>query len=982
MAAKEPIDISSDSDLGLDDDDDLDLGESQGVGSSNKRILPQWETGTSSSGAVRQTAKAPALKNAFASYGSSSNTNINQISSKHGYGDDSRASNQNGNAGNLRSVDSRFANVSGGEYEKLSSHQALKRTLPMSLGGTAPSYKMNRLADNASSSQTHGAHRNAYNPSGAGSSQDYPQGRYSHVGDDDVMMYEKNGGRALPQSWTHVKSTMPAHLAGSNDHGYASMGGDERTAECDERLIYQAALQGINQPKMEANLPEGLLSVPLLKHQKIALAWMLQKETRSLHCLGGILADDQGLGKTISMIALIQMQKYLELKSKSEDQSAKKTEALNLDEDDDSSTVVSDKMIPSVENKDSAITEQVNTSQALNRRRPAAGTLVVCPASVLRQWARELDDKVADESKLSVLIYHGGTRTKDPVELAKFDVVMTTYAIVTNELPKQPLVDDDELDDKTAERSGLSSAFSVDKKGKKMLGTNKKRKKGTKGMDSLDYACTPLARVGWCRVILDEAQTIKNHRTQVARACCSLRAKRRWCLSGTPIQNSIDDLYSYFRFLRYEPYSGYKSFCSAIKLPISRNSLHGYKKLRAVLAAVMLRRTKGTLINGEPIIRLPPKSICLKKVDFSVEERAFYTRLEADSRSKFKAYAAAGTVSQNYANILLMLLRLRQACDHPVLVKGFNSDSVQKVSVDMAKKLPKEMVMDLLSRLTTSLTFCRVCTDLPEDPVVTMCGHVFCYQCVANYLAGDDNTCPGPDCKEQLGSDIVFSEATLRSCMSNNVDSGPSQPTFDEVMESEYSSSKIRAIIEILFSHSEMSEPDDVDCTVVSSVPKGPIKTIIFSQWTGMLNLVEHSLNQTGLAYRRLDGTMSLNVRDKAVKDFNTNPEVTVMLMSLKAGNLGLNMVAACHVILLDLWWNPSTEDQAVDRAHRIGQTRPVTVTRLTVADTVEDRILALQDEKRKMVSSAFGEDQSGGTATKLTVEDLRFLFMDRDGTR
>ncbi|XP_047156693.1 helicase-like transcription factor CHR28 [Vigna umbellata] len=88
---------------------------------------------------------------------------------------------------------------------------------------------------------------------------------------------------------------------------------------------------------------------------------------------------------------------------------------------------------------------------------------------------------------------------------------------------------------------------------------------------------------------------------------------------------------------------------------------------------------------------------------------------------------------------------------------------------------------------------------------------------------------------------------------------------------------------------------------------------------------------------------MTLGARDKAVRDFNTEPEITVMLMSLKAGNLGLNMVAACHVILLDPWWNPTTEDQAIDRAHRIGQTRPVTVTRITIKNTVEDRILSLQ---------------------------------------
>ncbi|CAI9765628.1 unnamed protein product [Fraxinus pennsylvanica] len=137
-------------------------------------------------------------------------------------------------------------------------------------------------------------------------------------------------------------------------------------------------------------------------------------------------------------------------------------------------------------------------------------------------------------------------------------------------------------------------------------------------------------------------------------------------------------------------------------------------------------------------------------------------------------------------------------------------------------------------------------------------------------------------------------------------------------------------------------------------------------------SLVKDSTNQ----YMRLDGTMSVGARDNAVKDFNTNPEVTVMIMSLKATSLGLNMVAACHVLLLDLWWNPTTEDQAIDRAHRIGQTRPVSVLRLTVKDTVEDRILALQQKKRVMVSSAFGEDETGSRQTRLTVDDLKYLFM------
>ncbi|XP_062107990.1 helicase-like transcription factor CHR28 isoform X2 [Humulus lupulus] len=837
---------------------------------------------------------------------------------------------------------------------------------------------------------------------------------YSSMGNDnDVFMYENNGSRILPPSMMHLKSTAPTQFATSSESVYRSMTGEERVAESDERLIYQAALEDLNQPKVEANLPDGLLSVSLLRHQKIALAWMLQKETRSLHCLGGILADDQGLGKTISMIALIQMQRFLQAKCKSEESCSQKTVALDIDDDDDDVKVGSDEVKKTEQSDDVKSIPEVSTStRVFNKRRPDAGTLVVCPASVLRQWARELEEKVASEATLKVLVYHGGNRTKDPVQLASYDVVVTTYAIVTNEVPKQPLVDEDD-DEKNGEKHGLSSEFSTNKRKKKTSNVSKRGRKGRKGIDSstVDYDCGPLARVGWLRVILDEAQTIKNHRTQVARACCSLRAKRRWCLSGTPIQNTIDDLYSYFRFLRYDPYAVYKSFCNTIKVPISRNAVQGYKKLQAVLRAIMLRRTKGTYIDGEPIINLPPKTVCLSKVDFSSEERAFYTQLEADSRSQFKAYAAAGTVNQNYANILLMLLRLRQACDHPILVKEYNSDCVGKDSVEMARRLPRDMLINLLNHLEVSLAICRKCDDPPENPVVTMCGHVFCYQCVSEYLTGDDNTCPATECKEQVGSDVIFSKATLRSCISDDLDGSPvNYPFVDKtlVMQSDYSSSKIKAVIEILQSHSKPNYLDGEPCSSVSagcngssSLVKefanschsrvdvlkhtttysnkpieGPIKTIVFSQWTSMLDLVEDSLKQACIQYRRLDGTMSLVSRDKGVKDFNSDPEVTVMLMSLKAGNLGLNMVAACHVILLDLWWNPTTEDQAVDRAHRIGQTRPVAVTRLTIKNTVEDRILALQEEKRKMVASAFGEDQSGGSAARLTVEDLKYLFM------
>ncbi|XP_042045789.1 helicase-like transcription factor CHR28 [Salvia splendens] len=796
-----------------------------------------------------------------------------------------------------------------------------------------------------------------------------------------------NGSRILPPAMMPGKHSSTTTLVALNDPFYLTGVGEERPVGPDERLVFQAAVQDLHQQQKEADLPDGLLSVSLLRHQRIALAWMLRQESSGL-CIGGILADDQGLGKTISTIALIQKQKTLEAKSKAKESSSTKTEAFNLDDDYGVSGSVALDDANQIKVSDSlAMLPQASNSTP--KSRPRAGTLIVCPASVVRQWARELDEKVPKRAKLRVLVYHGGNRTKNPVTLARYDAVLTTYAIVSNEVPKQPLVegDDDELKDGGA----VSSAFAMEKKQKKSS-VNKKFKKGKNDdLNAPDRNCGTLAKVIWSRVVLDESQTIKNHRTQIARACCSLKAKRRWCLSGTPIQNSIDELFSYFRFLKYEPYDNYKTFGSSIKGLILRDSVKGYKKLQFVLRNIMLRRTKGDLIDGKPIINLPPKKVHLTRVDFSLEERAFYEKLEFDSRKQFKAYAAAGTVSQNYANILLMLLRLRQACDHPLLAKGLSSDPVGKDSSEMAKILPRELLVNLLKPLEASLAICLVCRDPPENAVVTMCGHVFCYQCVSDHLTGEDNTCPAHQCKEQLGADVIFSRSTLRRSLCVDVDGDtPVQCELrDEsaVLQRNYVSSKIKSALEILkscISKGQSSESQDFfvfDEDVSASdhefeaASVAPEKAIVFSQWTSMLDLVEMSLKNNHISYRRLDGTMSIAARDKAVKDFNTDPEVDVMLMSLKAGNLGLNMVAACRVILLDLWWNPTTEDQAVDRAHRIGQTRTVTVSRLTVKDTVEDRILSLQDDKRKMVASAFGEDQSGCHGARLSMEDLRFLF-------
>ena len=147
-------------------------------------------------------------------------------------------------------------------------------------------------------------------------------------------------------------------------------------------------------------------------------------------------------------------------------------------------------------------------------------------------------------------------------------------------------------------------------------------------------------------------------------------------------------------------------------------------------------------------------------------------------------------------------------------------------------------------------------------------------------------------------------------------------------------------------------------------------KSLVFSQWTSFLDLVEPPLRAARIEFARLDG--STRDRGSVVARFQDPAGPPVLLASLKAGGLGLNLTAADHVFILDPWWNPAAEDQAADRAHRIGQDKPVMVYRLVTQGTVEERILALQHEKRRLAQVALG---AAGRAASITREELLALL-------
>lgn len=169
-------------------------------------------------------------------------------------------------------------------------------------------------------------------------------------------------------------------------------------------------------------------------------------------------------------------------------------------------------------------------------------------------------------------------------------------------------------------------------------------------------------------------------------------------------------------------------------------------------------------------------------------------------------------------------------------------------------------------------------------------------------------------------------------------------------------------------------------CRILQAIQESGEKTIVFSQFTFLLDLLEIPVKyELGIKYCRYDGGMSRVQRDAAAQDFQDPTSRTkVMLVSLKAGNAGLNLTAANHVVIMDPFWNPYIEMQAVDRAYRIGQQKPVQVHRLLVQESVEDRIVGLQEQKRQFVDAALDEGESKQLG-RLSLQDLQYLFNGRD---
>ncbi|KAI0402845.1 hypothetical protein F4802DRAFT_573995 [Xylaria palmicola] len=904
---------------------------------------------------------------------------------------------------------------------------------------------------------------------------------------------------ALENAYSPIHSPIPGYIPDHHAPGDPRLAGlppqyDPYAEKEREAIRNLLDVPDVEIPVWNRERQPFALNKKLMPHQLVGLTWLINQE-KSAH-KGGILADDMGLGKTIQALALILC------------------------------------------------------------RPPAEGTrkttLIVVPTSLLRQWQREIDDKVKPGHKLKTVIFHSQRKRNMTVNrLLSYDVVITTYGTLAYEW-------------------------------KQMYECRK-----------TDAGILLASHAVFHRIILDEAHTIKNRNSQTSKAVDRLNGTYRLCMTGTPLMNRLDELYPLVRFLRIDPYREWDSFRRNLVL-IKGGQSKAMTQLHVLLGRILLRRTEKTMVDGQPILTLPELSIQIVEGVFDKDQREYYEALEQRSKLRMNRYLKEGTVTRNYWYILLLILRLRQCCCHPYLIRDHAIPEGVNMTPEEMTKLAGKLSKNVVNRILRQNDFeCPMCHEKTKTPIIIYpCGHYVCGDCITNMVSigepgmqaeSDEGgalmgQCPTEACDQSVDSKQVICYKNFTEVYSPNDDAegdldGSDEEDLDDqdaddegnlkdfVVSDDHESSEgeeekeeleeysdsLRSTsnpgimdqtsyappaselsdttwqsepgsegqpriahfaaesagndsddslppLDSIFGRFKKAEPiipnlkprpmnyagsrpngesntgwyqtkhqpgEGVDysndpesgriksessstpgCKRKRSIGKAAIqpgkkakkakgkggrtgltlgalkksslssaaakeryldglrkdwetsakidkameilgmirrdfpdeKTLVFSQFTSFLDLMEIPISDEGYNYRRYDGSMPNGDKEAAIDDFMKKPEVKIMLVSLRCGNAGLNLYAATRVIMLDPFWNPSVEDQAVKRAHRLGQTRPVVAYRVLVKETVEDRILALQEKKRQLVSDVLNPEARKGVS-RLSTSELAGLF-------
>ena len=752
----------------------------------------------------------------------------------------------------------------------------------------------------------------------------------------------------LPSENALPRTSLPGMSAGLPGLGYMT-----RTVEeirNDVIGMFDSLEKSENLPEME---PDVRICTPLLRHQKQGLYFMTNKEkervfsdreednsslwrlklrpngqrvyynvitgkeerTKPPEVLGGILADMMGLGKTLSILSLV-------------------VGSLN-----DSCQWAKQKPPP-----------RPDGESPLTRNSKA--TLLVSPLSTIANWEEQIAAHV-EPGTLSYYVYHGNNRCQDIDQLSKYDMIITTYNIISSEYN----------------------------------GRSRKRD------------ASPLLQTNFFRIVLDEAHMIREQSTRQSQATCSLSAQRRWAVTGTPVQNRLDDLGALIKFLRLKPFDEKGSFTQFILSPFKNADPEIVIKLRLLVDNITLRRLKDR-------IDLPQRTDQLVRLNFSDEERVLYDWFSRDSASKMKVIAGGQKKSlggKTYVHILRAIMRLRLICAHGKellseddlkMTEGFSLDNaidLEDEEIDQKPAMTSRQAYEMLMLFKeTDADTCSQCArkigtkgDVAEDVSSTkeeVIGYMLpCYQVVCKDCHGDfersvqnkttsDNHFVCPFCEQYLPlSFFKLTQDGIEAAEEARV-MARENPRHAKTL-GRYSGphTKTKALIEALLQSKTESQdlPSDQ-----------PIKSVVFSGWTAHLDLIQIALEDNGIKYVRLDGKMTRIKRNEALEAFRDNPDVIVILVSIMAGGLGLNLTTGSKVYVMEPQFNPAAEAQAVDRIHRLGQKREVTTTRFIMGGSFEEKMLDLQRKKQSLADLSMNRGKlDKAEAAKQRLEELRSLF-------
>lgn len=722
---------------------------------------------------------------------------------------------------------------------------------------------------------------------------------------------------------------------------------------------------------------DARVQTPLLKHQRQALYFMTSRESEQLPdagkaivtstwqrkkdrfgsvvyynvvtnqtqreqpppTLGGILADMMGLGKTLSVLSLI-------------------TKTLDAAE--------RWSQLPPVQPRAPPERKPQNASQYASHQfevpRPASfdltplrhnakATLLLCPLSTVTNWEEQIKQHIKPGT-ITYHIYHGPNRIKDAAQLAQFDLVITTYGSVVSE-----------------------------------LNSRIKKKRGI----------YPLEEIAWFRIVLDEAHTIREQNTLAFKSVCRLQANRRWAVTGTPVQNKLEDLAALLAFLRLKPFDERSKFLQFIIQPFKMADPEIVPKLRVLIDTITLRRLKDK-------IHLPARTDEVIRLDFSPEEQRVYDWFAKTAQDRVRVLTGQAigqdriVGGRTMIHILRSILQLRLICAHGkdllndedlADLQGMTADTPIDLDSDdedqrpvLSEKKAYEMLYLMQEGNSDNCSRCNCKfgaaeeddpeSDRQDDVLGYMgrCFHTYCPSCI-KLLRNEQNGCD--ECARLDKSSCVELRRRRADLEHESRVAKNKGGTGKVIPDDRYNGphTKTRALIEELLANKERSAM----CPAES-----PFKSVVFSGWTSHLDLIQIALDSAGITYTRLDGKMSRPARNAAMDAFRDDPSVQVILVSIMAGGLGLNLTAGNSVFVMEPQFNPAAEAQAVDRVHRLGQTRAVRTVRFIMKDSFEEKMLQLQDKKKKLASLSMDRDPNDRIADRTEAArqrlmDLRSLF-------